>query len=128
MGEECPLPGGATFQRIFFFSFHTVGGFASGATPFASGPRHWGQYLRASGVVVCATQESATKTNTETAHIPVILMGDAVQFSCPGMFTFLTKSFDAPWIFQSNTSGKQKTSQARTATDNPPFVCRSCNS
>ena len=41
--EEWPWPGSATFQRTFFFSLHSTGGFASGATPLARGPRHCGQ-------------------------------------------------------------------------------------
>src|SRR6185295_11766045 len=59
MGEECPLPGSAIFQRIFFFSLHSTGGSACGATPFASGPRHCGQNRSesAQSVVPASTDE-----------------------------------------------------------------------
>ena len=29
---------------LFFSSLHSTGGFACGATPVESGPRHWGQF------------------------------------------------------------------------------------
>src|SRR5262245_60475478 len=42
-GEECPLPGMGLFQRTFSLSLQRTGGSAWGATPVASGPRHWAQ-------------------------------------------------------------------------------------
>jgi hypothetical protein len=43
-GVLLPTPGTSIFQRTFFVSLHSTGGFASGASPVASGPRHCGQY------------------------------------------------------------------------------------
>lgn len=43
IGEALPRPGIATFHLTFFVVDHSVGGFPLGATPVASGPRHWGQ-------------------------------------------------------------------------------------
>src|SRR5207245_3568544 len=42
-GDEDPRPGMSTFQRMFFVSLHSVGGFANRETPLAYGPRHCGQ-------------------------------------------------------------------------------------
>src|SRR4029079_14684464 len=43
IGDALPRPGMATFHLTFFVVDHSVGGFPLGATPVASGPRHWGQ-------------------------------------------------------------------------------------
>ena len=42
-GVPEPRPGSATFQRIFFVSDHSTGGFAVFETPVANGPRHCAQ-------------------------------------------------------------------------------------
>src|SRR6266540_3952590 len=46
MGEECPLPGNGSFQRILLVSLQRIGGLACGATPLANGPRHCGQLFK----------------------------------------------------------------------------------
>jgi hypothetical protein len=42
-GDADPRPGSSTFQRTFFASLHSSGGFAYFETPVAYGPRHCGQ-------------------------------------------------------------------------------------
>ena len=44
-GVPAPRPGISFFQRMFFVSVHSSGGFATRETPVPSGPRHWGQNL-----------------------------------------------------------------------------------
>ena len=44
IGVADPRPGSFTFHFTLLVSLHFVGGFADGATPFASGPRHCGQF------------------------------------------------------------------------------------
>jgi hypothetical protein len=44
MGVARPPPGIFTFHLTLFVSLQVVGGLASGATPFWSGPRHCGQF------------------------------------------------------------------------------------
>src|SRR5688572_17808011 len=43
IGVAWPSPGILIFHLMFSVSLHLVGGLALGATPFWSGPRHWGQ-------------------------------------------------------------------------------------
>ena len=43
MGVALPLPGSSTFHRMLDCSLQVVGGSPCGATPVASGPRHWCQ-------------------------------------------------------------------------------------
>ena len=50
MGVEDPLPRISTFHLTFLSSAHSRGGFPWGATPFAWGPRHWGQFFSSAGV------------------------------------------------------------------------------
>src|SRR5690242_3869360 len=64
-GVAEPLPGIRTFHFTFFVSVHSTGGFARGATPLASGPRHWGQYCSAEDEAACeAAAASAMMTTT----------------------------------------------------------------
>src|SRR5262249_32312092 len=44
MGEECPLPGIAAFQRMFSFSVQWIGTAVSLLVPSPRGPRHCGQF------------------------------------------------------------------------------------
>jgi hypothetical protein len=44
IGVAEPRPGSFTFHFTLLVSLHVVGGFADGATPVASGPRHCGQF------------------------------------------------------------------------------------
>src|SRR5947207_13209659 len=48
MGVESPAPGILTFHFMWSVSLQVKGGSASGASPVASGPRHWGQNSLAS--------------------------------------------------------------------------------
>ena len=56
MGEECPNPGTAVFQRTFFdvFTSHSTGP-AVGLIPDAAGPRNCGQFSSAAGATDDAT-------------------------------------------------------------------------
>jgi hypothetical protein len=44
-GLETPRPSIGTFHLIFSDSLQVIGGVAVRETPFASGPRHWCQFL-----------------------------------------------------------------------------------
>ena len=61
IGVPEPRPGTSTFQRTFFVSLHTSGGSALGATPVASGPRHW---AHAPGSATEAERETTASQNS----------------------------------------------------------------
>ena len=51
IGVPHPLPSTGVFQRKFSVSLQVTGGSACNATPFQVGPRHCGQYFRASSAM-----------------------------------------------------------------------------
>ena len=63
------------------------------------------------------------KASVTTAHIPVILMSGTGRFSCPGMFTFLAKPFDATSLLSAtrnalaNKSHKPRSRKASRSPD-----------
>ena len=61
-GVEWPLPGRGVFQRMFLVSLHSVGGLPVGATPVASGPRHWGQLELAGSTATARIGQQAKET------------------------------------------------------------------
>src|SRR3954451_1150346 len=68
-----------TFHLMFVFWSHFTGGLAAGATPFCSGPRHWGQFSSDSArVIEFAPTTIATaklsKFRTFTAGSPLELI------------------------------------------------------
>src|SRR5215471_13902744 len=65
IGCENPFPGIAVFHKTFFVSLHSVGRFLSSETPWASGPRHCGQFdeLAASLLEICAASNDNRHIN-----------------------------------------------------------------
>jgi hypothetical protein len=49
---------------MFLVSLHSIGGFPSGATPVASGPRHWCQFDIRWSVNSSASNVQAARQNT----------------------------------------------------------------
>ncbi len=62
MGVESPKPGIPTFHLTCSVSLQCIGGSASGATPVARGPRHWGQERLASEVESLAWRADVSKS------------------------------------------------------------------
>ena len=54
IGVEVPKPGIFSFHFTFSVSLHFTGGSASGATPFARGPRQRGQFALVESALVAA--------------------------------------------------------------------------
>jgi|SRR5678816_845626 hypothetical protein len=54
IGVEVPKPGIFSFHFTFSVSLHFTGGSASGATPFARGPRQRGQFALAESAFAAA--------------------------------------------------------------------------
>jgi hypothetical protein len=66
IGDALPRPGTATFHLMFLEVDHSVGGFPWGATPLASGPRHWCQLL-----AFCSSNSPAWSETAENHRIAV---------------------------------------------------------
>src|SRR4029077_4055967 len=65
-------PGRSIFHLMFLSSAHSVGGWASGATPLESGPRHWAQNLFASAesaAEACRAASTMSDAEIETVEI-----------------------------------------------------------
>ncbi|MCH2397871.1 MAG: hypothetical protein MK364_02085, partial [Pirellulales bacterium] len=69
IGVPHPLPSTEVFQRKFSVSLQVIGGSACNATPFQVGPRHCGQYFRASS----AMSRAENIITNSTATIVVIM-------------------------------------------------------
>src|SRR5262245_18412126 len=80
IGVECPLPGMAVFQRMFFVSLHSTGGCALGATPVPNGPRQWAQ--ASCGLTLLRAAFAGTAYSDAIATMP-IRRCISVSFSLP---------------------------------------------
>src|SRR5438128_2400283 len=70
MGVAEPPPGILTFHLTLLVSLHVTGGLASGATPLASGPRHWGQFASApEGPAALVNSARTAAQSRKSAHL-----------------------------------------------------------
>ena len=68
-GVPAPRPGISFFQRMFFVSLHSAGGFASFDTPVPSGPRHCGQNFSASAADCATLIDVMTKVSRHVTEL-----------------------------------------------------------
>ena len=73
-GDDEPRPGISVFHRMFFVSLHSTGGSAVLETPFAYGPRHWGQNRSATGSAASSTNDSSAALVTAASPATWILV------------------------------------------------------
>ena len=69
IGVADPFPGSFTFHFTLLVSLHFVGGFAEGATPFANGPRHCGQFASGEAATESATQPTNPNATSDDRNL-----------------------------------------------------------
>src|SRR6516164_8695124 len=78
MGVEVPRPGIAVFHLTLVSASHLSGGSPLGATPVASGPRHWCQLANCSFVAspaeAAAPKITPRATNDDFTALPLLCM------------------------------------------------------
>src|SRR5262245_39650969 len=77
IGDALPRPGIATFHFTFFVVDHSVGGFPFGATPVASGPRHWCQLSS-----FCSLMSAAQSVTAQSKTARKLIQVGFRMFSC----------------------------------------------
>src|SRR5690606_1575425 len=81
IGLALPRPGMAVFHLTFFSGLHSSGGFAAGATPVISGPRHCGQLPSAASRARADAAKEATTREASGTSFSVIL-NSMVELRC----------------------------------------------